>query len=117
MAELVLVEIGIALTGIALAGAVATRIGLSVIPAYIIVGILIGPHEPSSIVGLPRSLVEHREFIAVLAELGIIFLLFFLGLEFSISQLLNDRTRIAKIGSIAFLINFGLGVSLGVVFG
>ena len=117
MAELLLFEIGIALTGIALAGALAQRIGLSVIPAYIVIGILIGPNEPSSIAGIPLTLVEDREFIDVVAELGIVFLLFFLGLEFSISQLLHDRVRIAKIGSVDFLVNFGLGAGLGVLFG
>jgi CPA2 family monovalent cation:H+ antiporter-2 len=117
MAGSLLVEIGIALTGIALAGTLANRVGLSVIPAYIVVGIVIGPNEPSSIAGISLTLVENREFIDVVAELGIIFLLFFLGLEFSVSQLLNDRTRIAKAGGIDFLINFGLGVGLGVAFG
>lgn len=66
--------------------------------AYIIIGVLIGPNEQSSIAGISLTLVEHREFIDVLAELGIVFLLFFLGLEFSISQLLDDRTRIVKTG-------------------
>jgi CPA2 family monovalent cation:H+ antiporter-2 len=117
MADALLLEIGIALTGIALAGAVAHRVGLSVIPAYIIVGILIGPNEPVSIAGVSLTLVEHREFIDVIAELGIVFLLFFLGLEFSVTQLLNDRRRIATIGSIDLLINFSLGIGLGVVFG
>lgn len=117
MVDTLLVEIGIALTGIALAGTVANRIGFSVIPAYIIVGILIGPNEPSSIAGVSLTLVEHREFIEVVAELGIVFLLFFLGLEFSVSQLLTDRVRIVTIGSIDFLINFSLGVGLGFVFG
>lgn len=117
MAETLLFEIGIALTGIAVAGAVANRVGLSVIPAYIIIGILIGPNEPSSIAGISLTLVEHREFIDIVAELGIVFLLFFLGLEFSISQLLSDRRRIATIGSVDFLINFSLGIGLGVAFG
>lgn len=117
MVDTLLVEIGIALTGIALAGAVANRVGLSVIPAYIIVGILIGPSEPSSIAGISLTLVEHREFIDIVAELGIIFLLFFLGLEFSVAQLLTDRVRIATIGSVDFLINFSLGIGLGFVFG
>ena len=117
MADVLLVEIGIALTGIAVAGTLANRIGLSVIPAYILVGILIGPNEPSSIAGISLTLIEEREFIDILAELGIVFLLFFLGLEFSVSQLLDDRTRIAKAGSIDFLVNFSLGVGLGALFG
>lgn len=117
MAETLLLEIGIALTGIALAGAVANRVGLSVIPAYILIGVLIGPNEPSSIAGVSLTLVEDREFISVLSELGIVFLLFFLGLEFSISQLLNDRTRIVKVGTVDFFVNFGLGTLLGLAFG
>ncbi|MCO8245319.1 cation:proton antiporter [Haladaptatus sp. AB643] len=117
MANVLLIEIGIALTAIALAGALANRISLSVIPAYILVGILIGPHEPTSIAGFSLQLVENREVINLLAELGIVFLLFFLGLEFSINQLLEARTQIGTIGFIDFLINFGLGISIGVVFG
>lgn len=117
MAETLLLEIGIALTGIAIAGTIANHIHLSVIPAYIITGILIGPNEPSSIAGLSLTLVDHREFIDVVAELGIVFLLFFLGLEFSVSQLLSDRRRIATIGSVDFLTNFSLGIGLGIAFG
>ncbi|WP_227376333.1 cation:proton antiporter [Haladaptatus halobius] len=117
MADLLLVEIGIALTAIAVAGTLANRINLSVIPAYILVGILIGPHEPTSIGGISLQLVESREVIDVLAELGIVFLLFFLGLEFSVSQLLKARKRIGKIGFVDFTVNFGLGLALGVLFG
>lgn len=117
MAETLLLEIGIALTGIAIAGAVANRISLSVIPAYIAAGIVIGPNEPSTIAGISLTLVDQQEFIDVLAELGIVFLLFFLGLEFSISQLLNDRRRIVMIGSVDFLINFSIGIGLGMAFG
>jgi CPA2 family monovalent cation:H+ antiporter-2 len=117
MASPLLVEIGVALTGIAVAGALAYRVGLSVIPAYILVGILIGPNVPTAVGGIPLALVQNREFISVLAELGIVFLLFFLGLEFSVGQLLGDAERIATAGSIDFAVNFGLGALLGVVFG
>jgi CPA2 family monovalent cation:H+ antiporter-2 len=116
MAELLL-EVGIALTGIAIAGAVATRSTLSVIPAYIVVGIVLGPNEPTSILGLPVALVGDREFIDVLAELGVVFLLFFLGLEFSVDQLLQDRKRITAVGGIDFLINFGVGAAIGLALG
>ena len=116
MAELLL-EVGIALTAVALAGALANRAGLSVIPAYIIVGILVGPNPPSSVLGLSLNLVGDREFIQVLAELGIVFLLFFLGLEFSVDQLLRDRKRISAAGGVDFAINFGLGAAIGLAFG
>jgi CPA2 family monovalent cation:H+ antiporter-2 len=112
-----LLEVGIALTAIALAGALANRYGLSVIPAYIVVGVLVGPNEPTSLAGIPLTLVEQREVIDVLAELGVVFLLFFLGLEFSIGQLLDDRRRLAVVGSLDFTVNFGLGALLGFAFG
>ena len=116
MAELLL-EVGVALTAVALAGTLANRIGLSVIPAYIVVGILIGPNVPQSVLGIPLTLVGNREFIQVLAELGIVFLLFFLGLEFSVDQLLRDRGRISAAGGVDFAVNFGLGAAIGLLFG
>ncbi len=116
MAELLL-EVGIALTAVALAGGLANRVGLSVIPAYILVGILVGPNPPSSVLGVSLNLVSDSEFIQVLAELGIVFLLFFLGLEFSVDQLLRDRGRISAAGGVDFGVNFGLGVAIGLLFG
>ncbi|WP_324663688.1 cation:proton antiporter [Haloarcula sediminis] len=115
MAELLL-EVGIALTAVALAGTLANRVGLSVIPAYIAVGVLVGPNPPSSVLGVSLNLVSDSEFIQVLAELGIVFLLFFLGLEFSVDQLLRDRGRISAAGGVDFVINFGLGAAIGFAF-
>jgi CPA2 family monovalent cation:H+ antiporter-2 len=117
MAGDILIEIGIAFTAIAIAGTIASRAKFSVIPAYIIVGIIVGPNEPLSVAGLPLTLVDTREFIDVLAELGIVFLLFFLGLEFNLVQLRSNLGRIAGAGVVDFVINFGLGVALGVFFG
>ena len=112
-----LVEIGIAFSAIAVAGAIALRIGLSVIPAYIVAGILVGPNFPTEIGPLSLTLVADSAFVALLAELGIVFLLFFLGLEFSLDQLLSSWNRIAGIGVVDFLVNFSIGVALGVGFG
>jgi CPA2 family monovalent cation:H+ antiporter-2 len=112
-----LVEVGIALAAIALAGLAANRVGLSVIPAYIVAGILVGPEWPTEVGGVSLQLVAYGEFVAVAAELGIVFLLFFLGLEFSVGQLLDDRKRITKAGTVDFLLNFGAGVALGILFG
>ncbi|SIQ68419.1 potassium/proton antiporter membrane subunit, CPA2 family [Haladaptatus litoreus] len=117
MADPLLVQFGIAVTAIALIGALASRIRLSVIPAYIVVGILVGPNEPTSIGGISLQLVQTGEFIDLLAELGIVFLLFFLGLEFSLQQLVSNRDRLVKVGLVDLGINFSLGLGLGVVFG
>jgi CPA2 family monovalent cation:H+ antiporter-2 len=48
---------------------------------YLVAGIIIGPYSP------PFSLISHVEFINVFAEIGVILLLFIIGLEFPINKL------------------------------
>jgi len=117
MAAQVLLEVGIALTALAVGGALAVRADQSVIPVYILVGILVGPNEPTSLGPVSLTLVDTHEFIDVFAELGVVFLLFFLGLEFSLERLVEGWDRLVGIGTLDFLVNFGLGVALGVAFG
>ena len=117
MAGELLVEFGIGVTALAVAGALAARVGLSVIPAYIVVGILVGPHEPTSFLGVPLTLVEDGEFIELLSEVGIVLLLFFLGLEFSLETLLASRERLFRVGAIDLVVNFAIGLGLGFAFG
>ena len=117
MAGEILLEVGIALTALAVGGALAVRANQSVIPMYIVAGILVGPNVPTALGPIPLTLVENHEFIDVLAELGIVFLLFFLGLEFNIERLVEGWDRLVGIGTADFLVNFGVGVALGFAFG
>ena len=50
---------------------------------YIIAGIIIGPHTP------PLSLIWHMDVLNLFAEIGIILLLFIIGMEFPIDKLKN----------------------------
>ena len=52
-----------------------------VVLGYILAGVIIGPYTP------PFQLIHDKETIDILAELGIIFLLFTLGLEFTLKKL------------------------------
>ena len=117
MAENLLLEVGIALLTLTVAGTIAHRWQQSVIPAYIGAGILVGPYVPTDIGGFSLRLVTDSEFVGTIAELGIILLLFFLGLEFSISTLLANRSRLAKLGGIDLVVNGLVGIGLGVGFG
>jgi monovalent cation:H+ antiporter-2, CPA2 family len=89
---------------------VASRFGLSAIPAYLLAGILLGPNEPEIF-----SLVEPSEILSFLAELGLIFLLFFLGLEFSLERLLRTGRHIGLGGSIDLVVNAAIGLLVGLV--
>jgi len=112
VAELLL-EVGVLLTAVAAVGAVASRVRQSVIPFYIVVGMVLSEFVVGR-AGAPY--VSESEFVSLGAELGIVFLLFFLGLEFNIERLLAKRTQIGKSGTIDFLVNFSVGLVLGWVF-
>lgn len=78
--------IGIALAAAFAGGVVARRLKAPVILGYLIAGILISPSTP----GIDLDL----EVVQTLAELGVAFLMFSLGVEFSLRELLHIR-RIA----------------------
>jgi CPA2 family monovalent cation:H+ antiporter-2 len=109
-----LLELGQAFLVCAVAGAVALRIGLSVIPLYVVGGMLAGPFVAGR-AGLPA--VSDGELLTVLAEVGIVLLLFFLGLEFSLDRLLSARSKVTRAGVIDVGVNLPLGIVIGLALG
>src|SRR5919109_1293321 len=104
-----LAELAIPVGLLAALGLVASRAGLSAIPAYLLAGLLLGPNEPKAL-----SLIRPSEVTDFLAEIGLVFLLFFLGLEFTLGRLVRSRQHALVGGAIAFLANAGLGLIIGV---
>ena len=110
----ILLELGVAFAAIALAGTVAQSLNQSVIPFYIIAGLVANPFVIGSL-GLPA--LGANEVITVAGELGIVFLLFFLGLEFSIDQLLASGRRMTQVGLLDIGINLPVGIAVGLALG
>lgn len=78
-------EVGTALVLVAIAAVLAGKLNFSIIPFLIILGMLVGPHAPTfGIIDL--RFIESEEIIAFLGRIGVLFLLFYLGLEFSIKK-------------------------------
>src|SRR5690349_9875414 len=82
-----------------------------VVLGYILAGVIIGPHTP------PSPLIHDGETINTLAELGVIMLMFSLGLEFNLGKL-------KKVGGAAFIAAFleillmvWVGYEIGQAFG
>jgi K+:H+ antiporter subunit KhtU len=107
---LTLGELAVTIGVLGVLGLVASRFGLSAIPAYLLAGILLGPNDPKIV-----TLVEPSEITDFLAELGLIFLLFFLGLEFSLRRLLESGRHVAFGGVIDLVVNACVGLLVGVV--
>ena len=72
--------------------ALARRAGLPAILGYLIVGIVLGPHA--------LGLFDETEGTRLLAELGVVFLLFTLGLEFSWPRMVAMRREVFGVGSV-----------------
>jgi len=80
------------LTAALVFGYITQRIGLSPIVGYLLAGTLVGPHTP--------GFVANAEIAEQLAELGVILLMFGVGLQFHVEELLAVR-RVAVPGAIA----------------
>jgi CPA2 family monovalent cation:H+ antiporter-2 len=114
-----LINIAVALVVAFIGGVIARRIGLPTIVGYLLAGIAIGPFTP--------GFKGDTETISQLAELGVIFLMFGVGLHFSLKDLWRVRA-IAVPGAtgqiiIATFLGFGLSrlwgwsVSAGIILG
>lgn len=76
----------------------------------------VGPHA-MQIWHLDFRFIESEPFIAFMGRIGILFLLFYLGLELSVRRLIKSGRSIAVGGTIYIAINFTLGLALGFVTG
>jgi CPA2 family monovalent cation:H+ antiporter-2 len=91
-------------------GFLAQRLGQPLIVGYIVAGVAVGPFTAGPTVGNVHDLEQ-------LAELGVILLLFSLGLEVSIKELAPVR-RVALLGgTIQIVLTIALGLGLGIALG
>jgi monovalent cation:H+ antiporter-2, CPA2 family len=104
-----LAELAVTIAFLGVLGLVARRLGLSAIPAYLLAGLLLGPNEPTQL-----SFISPSEVTEFVAELGIVFLLFFLGLEFTHGRLTRAGRHVGLGGAVDLVLNAGLGLIVGV---
>src|ERR687895_2015678 len=107
--EHLIFEIGLAVLLMALATYVAGKFKLSAVPLLIIIGLVVGPHMPHFGL-LDLRFIESKPIIDFMGRLGVLFLLFYLGLEFSLGRLLRAGYSIAVSGTIYIGINLTLGL-------
>lgn len=97
-----LLALGLVLLVAALLGAIARRLGLPAIVAYLLVGLAVGPFTPGAFVD------SHQ--LEPLADVGVILLLFEVGIELDVRALRRDEPR-------GLLIAAPVQVALGIVIG
>ena len=104
----VLIELGAAIVGLALLARLSSRWGFSAIPLYLLAGLAFGN-------GGLAPLNVSQSFIHVGAEIGVLLLLFMLGLEYTGGEL-KQSLRAGWAGGIAdFALNFPPGLIAGLL--
>lgn len=104
------IELGCAIVGLAFLARLANRVGFSAIPLYLLAGLAFGNGGFA-----PLNLSEH--FIHVGAEIGVLLLLFMLGLEYSGEELKQSLRGGVPGALVDFGLNFSPGLALGWLLG
>lgn len=107
---LAFIEVGVLVLGLGFLARVAGRLGVTAVPFYLIAGLAFGDG------GLLRLDVS-EDFVALAAEIGVLLLLFTLGLEYSDVELREGlRTGIPP-GLVDMVLNAGAGLAVGFALG
>ena len=103
-----LLQILILLTASVCVVAAVRKLALPAILGYLAVGMLLGPHA--------LSLAADNETTQLLADFGVVFLVFTLGLEFSLPRLVAMRWEVLGVGGAQVLITVGIVASGAILF-
>jgi len=82
-----------------------------VVLGYIVAGVIIGPYTP------PFCLIQDEKTVHILSELGVIFLLFSLGLEFSLKKLVKVGITAVIVAIVEIALMIWIGYRIGLYFG
>jgi CPA2 family monovalent cation:H+ antiporter-2 len=108
--SLLFIELGAAIFGLAILTRVAGRIGLSPIPLYLLAGLTLGS-------GGIAPLEFGEDFVRIGAEVGVVMLLFMLGLEYTGHELARSLKTGITAGLKDIALNFTPGFALGMILG
>jgi CPA2 family monovalent cation:H+ antiporter-2 len=108
--SLILIELGAVVVGLAILTRVANRFAFSAIPLYLLAGLALGKG------GLvPLNLGE--DFVRMGSEIGVLLLLFMLGLEYTGEQLRRELRSGLRAGLVDLVLNFPPGFLVGLLLG
>jgi monovalent cation:H+ antiporter-2, CPA2 family len=112
--ELIIQDFAVIMIIASIMALVSYKLKQPMIMAYIIAGMIIGPYTP------PFSLIAHVDILHVFAEIGIILLLFVIGMEFPIEKLKNVGKKATFIAiaeaSGTFMAGFAVTQAMGFAF-
>jgi K+:H+ antiporter subunit KhtU len=108
--SLVFIELGVVVIGLTLLARLASRWGFSAIPLYLLAGLAFGK-------GGLAPLQFSEDFVHVGSEIGVVLLLFMLGLEYTGEELATNLRLGLPGGAFDLLLNFPPGIMAGWLLG
>lgn len=104
-----LFDLGLVLFAGFFAALAMKKINQSVVIGYMLAGLLIGPNV--------LGIIKDTKVLTELSELGIVFLMFFLGIEFSINKFKRIKNSVFFIGTYEVVLNLVIGIAIGAFLG
>lgn len=104
-----ILELALLLLAAAAAGWAARRFGLPAVIGYLAVGAVVSPFTP--------GFVAHREQLELLANIGVILLLFEVGIEIDLARMRREQRALLWVAPAQLLITTGLGTGMGLIGG
>ncbi len=104
----VFLELGAVVLALAVVARLASRTGFSPIPGYLLIGLAVGVLSPSELTG---------DFIDVGAQIGVVLLLFTLGLEYTGDELVRNLRSGAPAGAVDIVASGLPGLAAGLLLG
>ena len=101
-------QLGAVIFVLGLGARAASAIGLSPIPLYLVAGLVLGAFDIPALSG---------DFVRFASGLGVVLLLFLIGLEYTAEELSSHLLRFRNAGVLDFLLNFPPGFAFGLALG
>lgn len=106
----IFLQLGLVILGLGVLGAIAGRVGISAIPLYLLAGLAFG-------IGGIHDLGEIAEFLDIGAEIGIVLLLFTIGLEYTPRELVGTMRTSWRGAIVDLVLNATPGVLCAMLLG
>jgi CPA2 family monovalent cation:H+ antiporter-2 len=103
-------EVGAVVFGLGILSRLASRLGVTAVPLYLIAGLAFGN-------GGLAELDVTEDFVSLAAEIGVLLLLFTLGLEYSDDELRTGLKTGVPPGLVDMVLNAGSGFAVGMILG
>ncbi|HKW59932.1 MAG TPA: cation:proton antiporter [Candidatus Dormibacteraeota bacterium] len=104
-----ILELGLLLLLAAIAGRAARAIGLPAVIGYLVVGVLVSPFTP--------GYVANREQLSILADVGVVLLLFEVGIEINPLRIAREARRLLTVSPLQVAITWALSAAVCLALG